>query len=49
MPTMRHALEKAEKLKKFDIIFNLHVTAPLRNINDIKNSYEQFINENRIN
>ena len=23
----------------------MHVTAPLRNINDIKNSYEQFINE----
>ena len=47
MPTMRHALKKAEKFKKkkFDIIFNLHVTAPLRNIKDIKNSYEQFISE----
>ena len=47
MPTMRHALLEAENKKKikFDIIFNLHVTAPLRKIEDIKKSYKQFIKE----
>ena len=44
---IRHALIESEKFtnKKFDIIFNLHVTAPLRNINDIKNAYKKFLRE----
>ena len=44
---IRHALIESEKYtkKKFDIIFNLHVTAPLRSANDIKSSLKQFLNE----
>lgn len=44
---IRHALVESEKFtkKKFDIIFNLHVTAPLRNIGDIKNAYKKFLRD----
>tara|TARA_B100000965_G_C19494794_1_gene714719 strand:+ start:430 stop:1119 length:690 start_codon:yes stop_codon:yes gene_type:complete len=44
---IRHALVESEKFtnSKFDVVFNLHVTAPLRNINDIKKAYRQFLRE----
>ena len=44
---IRHALFESEKFlnKKFDSIFNLHVTAPLRNIEDIKKAYKKFLKE----
>lgn len=44
---IKHALIESEKYtnEKFDIIFNLHVTAPLRNVGDIKKAYKQFIKE----
>lgn len=47
MLAIKHALIESEKYtkKKFDIIFNLHVTAPLRSVNDIKFSLKQFLNE----
>ncbi len=47
IPAIRHALLFAEKKfkKKYDVIFDLDITSPLRNISDIKNSYKKFINE----
>lgn len=44
---IRHALLESEKLlnKKFDIIVNLHVTSPLRSVNDIRNALKQFKRE----
>ena len=47
-PVIKHALLKAEKFynKKFDIIFDLDVTSPLRKIEDIKNAYNFFIKKN---
>ena len=46
IPAIRHALLFAEKnLKKYDVIFDLDITSPLRNILDIHNSYKKFINE----
>tara|TARA_S200000501_G_C20803568_1_gene735126 strand:+ start:333 stop:1025 length:693 start_codon:yes stop_codon:yes gene_type:complete len=44
---IKHALNESEKKfkTKFDIIFNLHVTSPLRTISDIKNALKQFLKE----
>ena len=41
---IRHALLQAEKkyLKKFDIVFDLDVTSPLRKVSDIKNAFKTF-------
>lgn len=43
---IRDLLEKSEIKfkKKFEIIFDLDVTSPLRSINDIKKAYKKFIN-----
>ena len=45
IPVIRHALKKAEIYfnNKFDIIFDLDVTSPLRLVSDIKKSYKQFL------
>jgi len=44
MLTLRHALIEAEKhtKQKYDLIFNLHVTSPLRSSRDIINALTQF-------
>lgn len=41
---VRHAFEKAEKYfkKKFEICFDLDVTSPLRNIDDIRKALKKF-------
>lgn len=43
--SVQHALKEAEKfyMKKFDIIFDLDVSSPLRSINDIKSSLRFFL------
>ena len=43
---IRDALLRSEKFynKKFDIIFDLDVTSPLRNVSDIKKAYKIFNN-----
>ena len=45
IPVIRHALVQSEKYynKRFDYIFDLDVTAPLRFVSDIKKSYKQFL------
>jgi CMP-N,N'-diacetyllegionaminic acid synthase len=45
LDVIRDAFERSEKYyeKKFDYLIDLDVTAPLRSINDIKNSFAQFI------
>tara|TARA_B100000989_G_C19508104_1_gene457483 strand:+ start:1045 stop:1752 length:708 start_codon:yes stop_codon:yes gene_type:complete len=45
IPVIRHALILSEKYfnKRFDFIFDLDVTAPLRLVSDIKKSYKQFL------
>ena len=45
---IRHALLESEKFfkKKFNICFDLDVTSPLRNINDIKKALYKFKNGN---
>jgi len=50
-PAIIHALHRAEKKHsvKYDVIFDLDVTSPLRNINDIANSYKFFIKKNASN
>ena len=44
---IKHALNESEKKfkTKFDIIFNLHVTSPLRTTSDIKNALKQFLKD----
>ena len=44
VPVIRHAFKKAENYykKKFDIIMDLDVSSPLRNIKDIKNCLKMF-------
>ena len=45
VPAIKHALFQAEKFynKKFDIIFELDATSPLREVKDIINAYKFFI------
>ena len=47
IPVIRHAFLKAEKYfgSKFDILVDLDATSPLRNIEDIQKSLQQFIKE----
>ena len=47
IPTIRHALLKSEKFfnKKFEIVIDLDVTSPLRNIFDIKKALKLFYKE----
>tara|TARA_B100000579_G_scaffold414367_1_gene407946 strand:- start:457 stop:1164 length:708 start_codon:yes stop_codon:yes gene_type:complete len=49
IPVIRHALNQSEIYfkNKFDIIFDLDVTAPLRLVSDIKKSYRQFLLTNK--
>jgi len=44
LPVIRHALLEAEKYygHEFDILVDLDATSPLRSVQDIKKSYEQF-------
>ena len=44
IPVIRHCLYEMEKKynKKFDLIIDLDVTAPLRKVSDIKNALNQF-------
>ena len=44
VPVIRHALKKAENFykQKFDIVMDLDVSSPLRNIQDIKNCLDIF-------
>ena len=48
LDVVKHALRESERKfnKSFDIICDLDVTSPLRNIKDIKNSYLKFKNDN---
>ena len=47
IPAIRHALLKSEKFfnKKFEIVIDLDVTSPLRNIFDIKKALKLFYKE----
>ena len=49
IPVIRHALMQSEKYynKRFDFIFDLDVTAPLRLVSDIKKSYKQFLSSKK--
>ncbi len=51
IPSIIHAVKKAEKKyqEKYDIIFDLDVTSPLRSIKDIKNAYKKFKKDNASN
>ncbi len=44
LPVIRHAFLEAEKYygHEFEILVDLDATSPLRSVEDIKNSYEQF-------
>ena len=48
LDVLKHALSEVEKiyLQKFDIIFDLDVTSPLRSNNDIKEAYNLFQKKN---
>ncbi len=48
---IKHALKKTEKFfnTKFDYIFDLDVSSPLRKLSDIKNSYIKFKKQNASN
>jgi CMP-N,N'-diacetyllegionaminic acid synthase len=48
---IRDAFQRSEEYynKKFDYLIDLDATAPLRNIEDIVNAYEQFKNDNNDN
>ena len=49
MPVIRHALIETEKKYniKFDYIFDLDVTSPLRKISDIKKAFTLFLKSNQ--
>ena len=51
IPVVRHALIESEKFykKKFDIVFDLDVTSPLRTSSDLKNAYKIFMKEDSSN
>ena len=44
VPVIRDALNKAEKIfkKKYDIIIDLDITSPLRNVQDIRTAIKKF-------
>ena len=48
IPVVRHALIKSEKEfdLKFDYIFDLDVTSPLRTVNDLQKSFKKFKKNN---
>lgn len=48
LDVIKNALNLSEEYfnKKFDIIFDLDVTSPLRKVSDIKNAYKLFLSEN---
>jgi len=48
LPVRQHALEESEKYfkKKFDFIFDLDATSPLRKVKDLHNSFNQFLQTN---
>ena len=48
VPVISHALKQAEKFykKKYDVIIDLDVTAPLREVADIKKAYNKFKKNN---
>tara|TARA_B100001250_G_C19726456_1_gene756310 strand:+ start:556 stop:1245 length:690 start_codon:yes stop_codon:yes gene_type:complete len=45
IPVIRHTLKESENYfkKKYDFIFDLDVTSPLRTISDIKNAFKFFL------
>jgi len=47
IPAIRHALLESEKYfrKQFDVLVDLDVTSPLREVEDIKRAYKQFIDD----
>lgn len=47
LPVIRHAFQESEKHFKrtFDVLVDLDVTSPLRKVEDITESYQQFVNE----
>ena len=47
IPVIKHALEESEKNFncKFDHIIDLDITAPLRNVEDIKKAYKIFLKD----
>ncbi len=47
LEVIKHSLLESEKKYKtrFDVVFNLHVTSPLRTIEDIKKAYSKFLKE----
>ncbi len=49
MPVIRHAVIEAEKKYKikFDYIFDLDVTSPLRKVSDIKKAFTLFLKSNQ--
>ena len=49
MPVIRHAVLETEKKynTKFDYIFDLDVTSPLRKVSDIKNAFRLFLKSNQ--
>lgn len=48
LPVLTHALLESEKIykQKFDLVIDLPVTAPVRSIKDIENSYKLFKKKN---
>ena len=48
IPVIQHLFKEAEKYfgQSFDVLMDLDVTSPLRKVDDIKKSYDQFIKEN---
>ena len=51
IPVVRHVLIESEKFykQKFDIVFDLDVTSPLRTSSDLKNAYKIFMKEDSSN
>ena len=47
LPAARHAFLEAEKYygQQFDVLVDLDATSPLRHVEDIKNAYQQFLDE----
>ena len=48
IPAIRHAFLEAENYykKKYEYLIDLDATSPLRSVNDIKNAFSQFLDEN---